>query len=70
MYAVQCYAGFPMPVKVGRMRVCHIRATISDPTKAASLKLIDDMGIVEGNSDSAGTIVGRILTDDFQKVAI
>jgi len=62
MRPLTCHAGFPLPLYVGKVEVCGVSATVNDPTAVSRLTLIDDMDLPRG------TPVGRILTDDGQKV--
>ena len=62
MYVQQCFGGFPVPLGAGKFEVFGVKATVSDPTAASRLTLIDDMDLPAGNN------TGRVLTEDNQKV--
>jgi hypothetical protein len=65
MYPVQCAGGYPVPVKMGKMEVWGMRATVKDPTADSRLTIIDDVALGDNVS------MGRILTDDYtNKVVI
>ena len=64
MYPMQCHAGFPLPIGVGKVDVCGLIATINDTTVASRITIIDDMNLPR---DAAQ---GRILPDQDQEVPI
>ena len=45
MYPNTCYAGFYMPLKVGRFTVTGFKATVEDTTAASRVTLIDDKSL-------------------------
>ena len=44
-YPITCYAGFPMPLSIGKYEITGIAATVDDPTAASYVILYDDSSI-------------------------
>ena len=57
MYPLTCYAGYALPVRVGKFEVCQIIAALEDIDVDAKLTLIDDQALTETS------VHGRILPD-------
>jgi len=64
MRPLQCHAGFPVPLGVGKYEVCGIHAVVETPSAASRITIIDD------NDLPRNAVQGRILADDNQKVPI
>jgi len=64
MRPLQCHAGFPVPLGVGKYEVCGIHAVVNDTAVASRITIIDD------NALPRNAVQGQILTDADQKVPI
>ena len=42
MYPLTCYAGFPMPLKAGKMEICGFTCAAEDTALAIELAIVDD----------------------------
>lgn len=42
MYPLQCYAGYPMPIKAGKFEILGVIATVSSATLESQLTLVDN----------------------------
>jgi hypothetical protein len=60
MYPICCAAGFPMPVKAGKMEVYGVSATVKNTAEDATLRLYDDRTI------SSDAKFGNILEESFE----
>ena len=56
-YPMQCLAGFPMPLHVGKFEILGISATADVSSGAAQLSLYDDRSI--GPNDTFGKLVSQ-----------
>lgn len=63
MYAVQCHAGFFVPVKAGRLEVFGFSGMVKDPTAPSRVTIIDDKTIRP--EATLGKIYNSNYTDQF-----
>jgi hypothetical protein len=52
MYPITCAGGYPIPIKIGKMSIVGIVATVNDPTAASRITLVDSAAGKELADDS------------------